>query len=425
MQLKYSDPSLLAAALPESVMPADLEAFWHQTARPLAQRLYTQTGITTRVPFVLDDQANPIRLDADLSEILRKLSGQVLGRTTMSSYGRRAFNFIDAAHHDGLTLATVTPAYLADHKRRRHMPPKPGAKAIEPQSWNPEAAAIAALFDVVILMGVRQDNPCNHPSLAWTNVGAAVEPDEPKFITLQQFTKFRDEGLMHARARHPLRNAAFSNMLITSGMRLYEGNGFPALALPTKPERTRGRAFSYEVPAEDAKGHRRRKVPIAVNAYQSMAMYRTHERSGQIKRWGLTDDVAGFWLNQSGEPISEAGWEAIFRDASARSGVDVTPHTLRHTFAVYMLSALLRRSMRSAAEVADEAKRLTEGDRRDVYSSIFGDPLRKLQKLLGHKHYETTFIYLDVLSADDSVIDEALAIFDSAFGSEEDYGIWG
>ena len=114
------------------------------------------------------------------------------------------------------------------------------------------------------------------------------------------------------------------------------------------------------------------------------------------------------------------GWEKVFENASERSGVKVTPHTLRHTFAVYMLCALLRRH-HDSMKIKDDVRRLTEGGRGDVYATIFGDPLRALQRLLGHKHYETTFIYLDILSADDFVIDEALRIFEDTLGSEEDY----
>ena len=81
----------------------------------------------------------------------------------------------------------------------------------------------------------------------------------------------------------------------------------------------------------------------------------------------------------------------------------------------------LKTKFKDSMKLKDDVRRLTEGGRGDVYATIFGDPLRALQRLLGHKHYETTFIYLDILSADDFVIDEALRIFEDTLGSEEDY----
>jgi integrase len=49
------------------------------------------------------------------------------------------------------------------------------------------------------------------------------------------------------------------------------------------------------------------------------------------------------WLTEGGLPMPMAAWEAVFRRASARCrsfgiDIDVTPHMLRHTFAVHLLT---------------------------------------------------------------------------------------
>lgn len=414
MRLKFSEPDLFDVRLPDTVMPPELEAFWHQTAAPLARKLYARTGVTARTPFMLEDA---FALHDLGSAILRTMATQKGGRTTMATYGPHAFRFLADVFGHGGRIEDVTPNHLLQYKARRKSPVD--GRTIKPRSWNSEAAALKAMFDAVVLLGIRPDNPCNHPNLGWLDGGASVEPDEPKFITLAQFRRFRDHGLM-VRTRSPLRNAAYAETLLTSGMRLYESNRFPRTAMPDQPQANAGRAFTYGVPAPDGKGHRARDVPIGVSAYRRMRDYDRLERDPRLERWGLEGSTA-MWLNQSGEQMGEFGWEAVFRRASELSGVEASPHTLRHTFAVYMLAGLLRIAMASAGRVRDEVRRATEGGRTDVYAAIFGDPLRKLQRLLGHKHYETTFIYLEVLGADDRVIDEALSIFDTAFGSEEDY----
>ncbi|TIS55349.1 MAG: hypothetical protein E5W91_22720 [Mesorhizobium sp.] len=58
------------------------------------------------------------------------------------------------------------------------------------------------------------------------------------------------------------------------------------------------------------------------------------------------------WLNEAGRPMTPAAWAAVFRRASARccrAGLDlvVTPHALRHTFAVHMLSMLIHEQIGS------------------------------------------------------------------------------
>jgi hypothetical protein len=44
-----------------------------------------------------------------------------------------------------------------------------------------------------------------------------------------------------------------------------------------------------------------------------------------------------------------------------------------------------------------------------------------VQKYLGHKSYETTFVYLDVLGSHKGLNDEDLAVFDKVIGAEESY----
>lgn len=419
MRLAFVSPDLLDRRLDEDVMPVELESFWQEEALPLARQLYARTGITSRVPFVLENiQDNKIQISPQSSRVLRKMTQQVPGRTTMATYGNHVLRFVSTLAEDGGDLATVDADYLATYRARRLTTPTGPGKTLEHNSWNSEAAALKTMFSAAVLLRIRLDNPTEHPQLNWVSRGAATATDEPKFITLEQFRAFRDNGLMQTRS--PLRNAAFAEVILTSGMRLYEASNVAPAAIPSKASDSTGRAFTYTVPAIHGKGHRSRKVPIGAHAFRSLRSYHQLERLPRIEGRGLDLAQAPLWLNQSASLMGIGGWEKVFETASERSGVKVTPHTLRHTFAVYMLCSLLRR-LHDSREIRDEAKRFTEGDRNDAYHTIFNDPLRVVQKLLGHKRYETTFIYLDVLSADDFVIDEALKIFEDTLGSEEGY----
>tara|TARA_B100000953_G_scaffold241264_1_gene202906 strand:- start:931 stop:1956 length:1026 start_codon:yes stop_codon:yes gene_type:complete len=336
----------------------------------------------------------------------------------MRTYGQHVLRFVATLMEDGHDLTTVEPGYLSQYRARRLASTTPQGKPLDPVSWNSEAAALKTMFDAAVLLRLRPDNPTEHPALQWSFKGAAASSEEPKFITLDRFRIFRDDGLMVTKS--PLRNAAFAETILTSGMRLYESSRMPPSAVPSRSESTGGRAFTYPVPAIDGKGYRARKVPVGIHAFRRLQAYQQLERLPALERKGLSASPAPLWINQSGDLMGIGGWEKVFENASERSGVKVTPHTLRHTFAVYMLCALLRRH-HDSMKIKDDVRRLTEGGRGDVYATIFGDPLRALQRLLGHKHYETTFIYLDILSADDFVIDEALRIFEDTLGSEEDY----
>jgi len=81
--------------------------------------------------------------------------------------------------------------------------------------------------------------------------------------------------------------------------------------------------------------------------------------------------------------------------------IDVTPHMLRHAFAVHMLALLLREQVKYAA--SGDA-----GQTGSVYRRLIGDPLLKLQRLMGHSRIESTYIYLDHLDESQAIIDVAV-----------------
>jgi len=89
------------------------------------------------------------------------------------------------------------------------------------------------------------------------------------------------------------------------------------------------------------------------------------------------------WLNEAGRPMTSPAWAAVFRRASMRCrtlgiDLDVTPHALRHTFAVHMLSMLIREQI--GAILADGPP---DEPGSAAYRRMIGDPLQKLQRLLG------------------------------------------
>jgi site-specific recombinase XerC len=72
---------------------------------------------------------------------------------------------------------------------------------------------------------------------------------------------------------------------------------------------------------------------------------------------------------------------------------------LRHTFAVHMLSLLIQAQIGAVMAKPD-----LHGA---VYRRVIGDPLQKLQRLLGHSSITSTYIYLDSLEESRALIDAA------------------
>lgn len=139
----------------------------------------------------------------------------------------------------------------------------------------------------------------------------------------------------------------------------------------------------------------------------------------RLIRCGGTDEDGPLWLwlGDDGMPLDRSGWQAAFRAANARCagfGLELVahPHLLRHTFAVHMLGLLLRQTVRALRVEPGQVEPGQTVTGHQVKRLLIGDPLRKLQLLLGHRHVETTFGYLDVLDEAQEIVLAALEEWD-------------
>src|SRR3546814_4248619 len=132
---------------------------------------------------------------------------------------------------------------------------------------------------------------------------------------------------------------------------------------------------------------------------------------------GPPHEPAALWLTEVGLPVRPNSWEVIFTRACKRCEdngfpLSISPHQLRHTFAVHMLALLIQQRLREAALPAGPV---------ESYRLILGDPLQQVQRLLGHASLTTTYIYLDHIAtrADtvDAAVEELLALLPGPQGA--------
>ena len=107
------------------------------------------------------------------------------------------------------------------------------------------------------------------------------------------------------------------------------------------------------------KGHKERLIPIYRRAVLVLKEYLTEARP----HLAHSSDEKALFLNRRGERLTRQGlWQILKGYAkSAELGTEITPHTLRHSFATHMLSG--------------------------------GADLRSVQELLGHANISTTQVY--------------------------------
>jgi site-specific recombinase XerD len=343
-------------------------------------------------------------------------------------------------------------------------------------SWNKVAAALLRLKRHLELPG----------EINWAEFRASADSGGGKvrMINIGQFRIFRDRGMGRA-PRTSLRNVAFAELLVTTGLRCSEAanllrhelkpfdqfssHRMVELAVPasiTKGRKKRDVHYSKRVAAgpmrnylEEERGHQAHtlinttfgggvhrskslsqfgewlffelagtKARIVAGANQGvvkpLSLFLPEERKLLVEvrphpsRSGYSEivDFGPLWLSEQGPAPSRAAWNAAFSAATSRAGGseilgrNVSPHTLRHTFAVRQLHHLL------TGLVDIRTRRPVAGRRGELYEHLIGDPLRTLQDLLGHARYSTTRKYLTYMEDNAKLVLQAVEAWDRDLG---------
>jgi integrase/recombinase XerD len=205
-----------------------------------------------------------------------------------------------------------------------------------------KVAAVKSFFGFMVAEGVIKDNPTQ--GVSSTKVGKSL----PKPISIAQVHRLLEQPTKQS-APEAKRDRAMLELLYATGMRVSELVSLNLADLDTEGGFVR--CFG--------KGHKERLIPIYERAVRAVKEYLTEARPH------LTHDSEekALFLNRRGERLTRQGlWQILKGYAkSAELGVEITPHTLRHSFATHMLSG--------------------------------GADLRSVQELLGHANISTTQVY--------------------------------
>ncbi|WKD57715.1 Tyrosine recombinase XerD [Corynebacterium capitovis DSM 44611] len=279
-----------------------------------------------------------------------------LSKHTLSNYRRdvsRYITWLAQAGHS--TLDAVTPrdveAYLADLRR--------GTEE------SPPLAASSAARALVVVRGLHKFGVAE--GYLHADVAAEVSPPPvgeklPGALTVQQVAQLLDAA--PATTPTQLRDKALLETLYATGARISE-----ILALVVDdiadvvdtvelPEKEPG---DVAVVTVTGKGNKQRLVPIGSAAREALRAYVVRGRPALSR--GASHAL---FLNNRGGALSRQSAWTLMKDAAARAGinVDVSPHTLRHSFATHLLQG--------------------------------GADVRTVQELLGHSSVTTTQIYTHV-----------------------------
>lgn len=207
-----------------------------------------------------------------------------------------------------------------------------------------KVAAVRSFFAFLAAEGTVPTNPTE--GLSSPRVGKTL----PKAITPNEV----DELLEQASRRstpEAKRDRAMLEILYATGMRVTELVSLDVENLNLDPRSPYVKCLG--------KGAKERTIPIHDQAMEALMDYLEDARPALVRN----RDESALFLNRRGERLTRQGFWLILKGyaKSANLSADITPHTLRHSFATHMLRG--------------------------------GMPLRNVQEMLGHANISTTQVY--------------------------------
>ena len=232
----------------------------------------------------------------------------------------------------------LTPAHLRDFVY--HLKDV----GLAPSSIRRTIAGLRTWFGFLVAEGVIAGDPSDRLELPkrWQTLPEVLSQDE---VTSLVAAPSQDDAMYY-------RDKAMLELAYGAGLRVSEWTSIQVrdVHLDERLVRVRG------------KGGKERLVPFGRSAAAAVVIY-LRELRPKLERGG---GKGVLFLNARGQPLSRMGAWTILRKHVTRAGIDkqVTPHTLRHSFATHLL----------------------EG----------GADLRAVQEMLGHADVSTTQVYTHV-----------------------------
>ena len=204
-------------------------------------------------------------------------------------------------------------------------------------------ASVKAFFSWQVGQGIRCDNPAKGLK------APKIEKKLPEILTEAEIGRLLEQP--SSAAPKELRDKAMMELLYATGIRVSELISLNLSDVNLKLE--------YLV-CRDA--HKERTLPFGTTAKHAIEKYLEESRPQ------LVEDAACTLLftNCSGEPMSRQGFWKIVKYYGRQAGLtgEITPHTLRHSFAAHLLGN--------------------------------GADLKSVQELMGHSDISTTQVYMQL-----------------------------
>lgn len=369
-------------------------------------KVANQLGIIDGQPFIVECNGT---FDCVVNAFLQSLvDPSTPSINTWRTYSYHLAKFLSWLSQHQLSWREVNRSTLRTYYTLRRFSQR---RPISARTWNNIAAALTRFYEWATMTGEIAKSPITYRNIrsgrmtavpGTQQIRSAIMESVPaspvRYLPLRVYlAQFRPA---FGGTRTAERDRAFADLLISTGMRINEAN---SLLLGDMPDpdavECRGKKTVPLTLHRGTKGRKVRVIRIPVHVLRTVFRYIAEDRENAVAMHSARERPAELWLSESGRPMKTARWHAVFRRASQRSGVSCTPHMLRHAFAIHQLTAMIQSLLTDPAWATPS---------QSPYQVLLRDPLRQLQRLLGHASMATTFIYLDCLEEADRLLDDSL-----------------
>lgn len=219
-------------------------------------------------------------------------------------------------------------------------------KGYTPSTIARKTAAIKSFFHFLSSKGFISEDPT--ASIDSPRISKSL----PRAASVEEIDELLEAPAAVA-SPEALRDKAMFELLYATGMRVTE------LVSLNIGDLDLGRAVVSCSGRSGGKGQRQRALPVHATAIRALSGYLETGRPALVRE----SDEGALFLNHRGDRLTRQGFWLILKQWAKEAGIEsaITPHTLRHSFAMHMLRN--------------------------------GVDLRAVQQLLGHAHISTTQIY--------------------------------
>ena len=288
----------------------------------------------------------PARLDRWVDEFMSYVEFEKgLSSNTISAYRHDLLIWQNYCTLKKLKPSDVDGGDVTDYLDRLRSGKPPAASAYSPSTVARMLVSLRALYRFLVAEGFVEVDPT-------AKVGSPKRPRSiPKAIPIEdveELLALPGDDLLGRRDR------AILELLYGTGLRISE-----LVALDVDDVDLDGKIVLVRM----GKGSKSRRVPLGREAIKAVGAYTSISRPELVKKAKRAVSGGALFLNARGGRLSRQGCWKVLKGYARIAGIedDVSPHTLRHSFATHMLDG--------------------------------GADIRVVQELLGHASLATTQVY--------------------------------